>query len=127
MSTDKTVLDAPEGLDTAGLRLWQQVAATWALRPDELRVLADACNEADLVDRLQAELVDAPLMVKGSQGQQVASPLVSELRQHRSTLAGLLKQLRLPDEDDGALSPATKSAAARAAARARWDRRGPAA
>lgn len=67
------------------------------LRPDEVRLLADGCREADIIERLEAELADAPLMVKGSMGQLVASPLVSEVRQHRAVLAGLLKSLKLPD------------------------------
>jgi hypothetical protein len=41
-----------------------------------LRILVDACREADIVDRLEATLADAELMVKGSMGQLVASPLV---------------------------------------------------
>ena len=116
--------DAPTALSAAGEQLWKRVAGTWVLRPDDLRVLADAAREADLIDRLAAEVVDAPLMVRGSQGQQVASPLVSEVRQHRTTLAALLRQLRLPDDSDGdgGLTDAQKSAAARSAARARWDR-----
>jgi hypothetical protein len=34
-------------------------------------------------------------------GQQEINPLISELRQHRSALASLLKQLALPDEAGG--------------------------
>jgi hypothetical protein len=51
----------------------------------------------------------------------VINPLISELRQHRSTLASLLRQLKLPDES---VSAEARSTAARAAANARWSRRG---
>ncbi len=115
----------PPGLGKAGTALWKSIIPTYELRADELRMLADACREADIVQRLEDELSEAPLMVQGSQGQLVASPLVSEVRQHRTVLAGLLKALKLPD------SPATQrqktahiSEQARDAARARWSRRG---
>jgi hypothetical protein len=60
--------------------------------------------------------------VRGSQGQDVINPLISELRQHRSTLAALLRQLKLPD--DSASAAEARSTSARAAANARWSRRG---
>jgi len=47
---------------------------------------------------------------------------VQELRQHRSTLRALLKQLSLPDESDAKGSD--RSAQAREAANARWKRTG---
>ena len=114
----------PTRLGTAGKGLWKQIGGVYELRPDELRILEDACREADIVDRLEAELVDAPLMVKGSMGQLVASPLVSEVRQHRTVLAGLLKALKLPDDAAGAAQKTQYvSDQARAAARARWGTR----
>lgn len=115
----------PAKLGPAGRALWRSIIPTYDLRPDEVRMLADACREADLVQRLEDELADAPLMVKGSQGQLVASPLVSEVRQHRSVLAALLKSLKLPDSPAGAQQKsALVSEQARAAARARWGARG---
>lgn len=113
----------PKGLGAAGRALWSDVTGKYELRADEVRVLEDACRERDLIKRLEDELADASLIVKGSMGQQVVNPLVSELRQHRATCASLMRQLRLPDEDStdtgGALS-----AKNRAAAVARWSRRG---
>lgn len=113
------MVKSPLNLAVKGQELWDQVAPCYRLRPDELRVLEDACREADLVERLEVELRGAPLMVKGSMGQMVASPLVSELRQHRATLNTLLKSLKLPDE---AANASAVSSSARAAARARWSR-----
>lgn len=114
----------PAKLAPAGKALWQSIIPAYELRPDELRILNDACREADIVQRLEDELSDAPLMVKGSQGQLVASPLVSELRQHRSVLATLLKSLKLPDSSVGAQQKSAHvSDQARAAARARWSTR----
>lgn len=113
----------PNRLGAAGRALWKSIVPTYELRPDEVRLLTDACREADVVQRLEDELANSPLMVTGSQGQLVASPLVSEVRQHRSVLAGLLKALKLPDSPAGAeQKSAHVSEQARAAARARWSK-----
>lgn len=112
---------APQGLRPGGAKLWRDVVGTYDLRPDELRVLAEACREADLIDALAAELRGGALLISGSQGQRVINPLVSEVRQHRGVLAGLLRQLRLPDDAD---TSEARSTQARAAANARWSRRG---
>lgn len=112
---------APTGLAAKARRLWTDLTSAYDLRPDELRLLEDACREVDLIERLEAELKGSPLMVRGSQGQQVASPLVQELRQHRSTLRSLLGALKLPEDPAEA---GNRSESARAAAMARWGRRG---
>jgi len=125
---------APRSLDAAGKKLWQDITAEYELRPDEYRVLEDACKQADLVDFISDAQRKEPLLIEGSQGQMVLNPLVSELRQHRTTLSNLLTKLKLPDlssggEDTGggdAPKPAANDRAtkARDAANARWSRRG---
>lgn len=112
---------APKGLTTVGRSLWRDVTTKYQLRADELRVLEAACREADLIDRLESAMPDAKLIVTGSQGQPVINPMVPELRQHRATMAQLLRQLKLPD--DGA-SAEQRSNQARDAANARWGNRG---
>jgi len=115
---------APKGLGPDGRRLWKSIAEAYDLRADEVSLLEDACREKDIVARLEDELATSPLTVKGSMGQEVASPLVSEVRQHRTTLAGLLKALKLPDSPAGAQRrKAVVSQQAREAARARWGTR----
>ncbi len=88
----------PKRLDAAGKQLWQAVVAKYELRQDELETLKAACGEADLIEKMAAALEDQPLVVSGSMGQLVAHPLVQELRQHRATMAGLLRGLKLPDD-----------------------------
>lgn len=105
--------------------MWREIVAKYDLRQDELRILEDACSEADLIDDLAAEAKDAPKIVRGSQGQDVINPLISELRQHRSTLAQLLSKLKLPDdpgEGAGAQTESTRSTSARKAAQSRWSK-----
>lgn len=116
---DRRKAPAPKNLGAAGLALWQKVTGQWTLRPDELRVLEDACREASLVDRIETELTNDDLMITGSQGQSVINPLVSEVRQHRGTLSALLRQLKLPDVDAPAEGE-SRSSQARDAAKSRW-------
>ena len=118
---------APRDLASAGKALWKDVARQLAddgleLDARERRWLRDACAEADLIAVLEDGLKDAPLMVRGSQGQDVINPLISELRQHREALGRLLARLKTEDPDD-VRSPGrgsrTTPTMARAAAHAR--------
>lgn len=108
----------PAGLGSKAAKTWDGIASVYDLRPDELRILEDACREIDIVEILEEALKGADLMVRGSMGQQVANPLLAEIRQHRATVERFLKGLKLPD-DPGADKP-TRSETARAAAQARW-------
>lgn len=115
---------SPAGLGPSGARLWREVTRNFTLRADEQRVLEDACREADLIDSIEvqvsADIAGGDFTVKGSQGQVVINPLISELRQHRATLASLLSKLKLPDEAAGGDSSGARAVSARAAANARW-------
>jgi len=113
---------APEALGPAGLKVWNSVTTDYQLRPDELRILEDACREATLIDRINQELQESPLIAKGSMGQPVASPLVQEIRQHRAVFAQLMARLKLADEDGETPGGGDRSAQARRAANARWRR-----
>lgn len=110
----------PTKLDRAGRDLWRSVTTKWDLRPDELRVLAEACRETDLIERLRVMLDGAPLTVDGSMGQTVMHPAVAEIRQHRNVLASLLRTLKLPDDESA--GPAVNQQ--RAAGNASWAKRG---
>ena len=121
----------PKGLGPAGRKLWKAIVSDWEPRPDELAVLESACFEADIIRRLQDEMVDSPLTAKGSMGQLVEHPVSVALRQHRATQAQLLKQLQIPDQDEDEAEetttfrrkPMSRSEAAKKAANARWRKR----
>lgn len=116
----------PAGLGAEGNGLWSSIADVHELAPDAVRILADACGEADLVALMESARGSDTfqLIVRGSQGQDVINPLISELRQHRATLASLLKALKLPmSSSDAQRLEKETSEQARSAARARWDRR----
>lgn len=106
----------PTGLRAKSRAFWAAAVKAYDFRLDELRVLEDACREMDLIDLMEKEQRGRPLTAKGSMGQEVAAPLVQELRQHRTALARLLVQLKLPDEG----GDAARSSAARELAMARW-------
>lgn len=108
-------IPAPRGLKPAGKRLWKETTNSYELRQDELETLKAACGEADLIARMEDELETEPLTVRGSMGQLVPHPLVSELRQHRATMAALLRGLKLPDEAGESMGNQQ-----RAAAQSRW-------
>ena len=111
----------PAGLGRSGSSLWREIVGLYELRPDERRVLEQACRTADTLARLEEALTTAPLTVAGSMGQLREHPLLSEARQQRALLGRLLAQLRLPDADDlGDLRARERSVHARRAAQSRW-------
>jgi hypothetical protein len=116
---------APIGLAKGGLKLWREVAKGQKLRPEQCRILFEACCEVDLIDRLQSDLKDTPTTTKGSMGQEVAHPILSELRQHRGTLNTLIRALALEATDTSA-ADASKAAreAGTALARSRYTKHG---
>ena len=105
-------------LGPAGEALWARITAVYELSPAELEVLWQACATADLIDYAQAALEDAPLVVKGSVGQDRAHPLLSKVAEQRVTLARLLRELALPQP--GEIEGVVRNPAKQAAAQARW-------
>ncbi|MFH9941329.1 hypothetical protein ACH4OT_18660 [Streptomyces murinus] len=112
--------EPPAGLGEQAAQLWRDIVDAQELRSDELRVLEDACREVDLIERMHAELHAAPLVVRGSMGQDVANPLVQELRQHRALVARLLASLKLQDDDQEERDALARQQQARRAAGVRW-------
>ena len=119
----------PASLGDAGRALWRGIRAKWALRPDENRLLLEACRCADEIERLTVALADSDPVVVGSRGQPRPSPLLGELRQHRIVLGRLLAQLGLKEADAQASSSGSgfgleRSAAGRSLALQRWNKGG---
>ena len=114
---------APVGLGKAGKAQWSSIAGSYKLRPDEFTVLEDACRTADMITLLRQEwaLADCPMTTKGSMGQLVIHPLIPAIGAHRKARAAFLKQLGLPDPDEGAVPVANQH---RSAAVKKWSERG---
>lgn len=115
-------IPAPKDLGERALTLWTEITGKYTLRTDELFLLEAACREIDLIDRMESYQRGDDLIGRGSQGQEVAAPMLSELRQHRALFAAHMKQLALPDEDGR--QAAKVSETQRANANARWKRTG---
>jgi hypothetical protein len=86
---------APAGLNCRVAGLWQQVTAEYQLSEHERLQLGQACETADIIDRLRArerkegDVVDSPHGAK-------TRPALVELHQQRIVLARLLAALKLP-------------------------------
>lgn len=117
-------LPAPAGLGEAGAALWASIAdGELVLRADEVAILREACSTRDAIATLAQASASEPAMIAGSRGQQVINPAFAELRQQRHLLASLLRQLDLPEDEDGDSSEwdgLTASQRARKAAGKRW-------
>lgn len=112
---------APRGLGKGARKVWRNVTDLYDLNPAELRVLEDACREIDLVDLMEDRLAIAEsLTVEGSMGQDVAHPLLQEIRQHRAVLTRLFAALKLPASEEDGSGAAGASSSARQMAMRRW-------
>ena len=102
MSTSK-LPKPPDGVKTAGRRLWRSVLSEFELDEHEMVLLRQAVRVADVCDDLQAVVdVEGPLVTV--RGELRTHPAVVELRQQRIVLARLIVALRVPigDQDHGA-------------------------
>ena len=118
-----TTPKAPKSLGEAGRKLWSEVVDKYDLRADELRTLEDACAATDMLSEFMAAWHDLgrPYMSKGSMGQEVEHPLIGSIDKQRKARQSFIRQLGLPDDSDKA---GERSSNARAAANARWAKRG---
>lgn len=107
----------------AGAAIYDAITDDCDLQEHERFQVEQAARLADEIERLRGELEAAPLIVKGSQGQPVAQPLIEATRSHRLALTRILASLKIPAPEDAApVDPETRkrSEAARKAANARW-------
>lgn len=109
----------PDGLETAGRRLWDSVTAKFVLNAGEVAILGQAAATADEIVLLGAELRGSSLVVAGYAGQPRPNPLLKIIQDHRLLLRRLIDSLALPDEDqESGLRPGARHA--QTAARGRW-------
>jgi hypothetical protein len=89
----------PDGLETAGRRLWDSVAASFVLNAGELEILRQAAATVDEIALLEAELRGSSLVVAGFAGQPRPNPLLKIIQDHRLLLRRLVDSLALSDDD----------------------------
>lgn len=111
--------EKPVGLGEAGSGLWDDVTGVFTFDdPRELHALEEACLLADDLARLRDELAGASLVVKGSTGQPVESPLLGAIRQAVALQARLLASIAVES------STVERSAAGRRLVAQRWSAHG---
>jgi hypothetical protein len=93
---------SPVGLQADGRKLWRKITSEFDLEgePDRLELLFQACKTADQIAELDEAAAEGPLTVKGSMGQPVISPFISEARVQRGLLAQLLGRMNFADATD---------------------------
>lgn len=92
----------PAGLGKSGRSLWRRITSEFDLNcdPDRAELLFQACKTADQIAELDEAAAEAPLTVKGSMGQPVISPFISEARVQRGLLAQLLARMNFEVAED---------------------------
>jgi hypothetical protein len=123
----RALIPAPPGrLESHGFALWLEMNVECELRPDEGRLLFEACRTLDEVGRMEVALSGVDMVVAGSKGQDRPHPLIGEVRAHRLALKSLLGSIGITDDLLGGEGggDSERSAAGRNLARKRWDRRG---
>lgn len=112
----------PAGLNARGRKFWRDTLAEFELGPSEVALLTEACRVMDRLDALDEDIRARGISAKGSQGQDVLNPSVSEARQQEVVLHRLLSALDIPDDEGQAALQAATSTRARTAANARWSK-----
>jgi hypothetical protein len=100
----------PNGLGYQGQKLWKSITTEFDFdaEPHKERILFDACKIADMIDRLDKEMQNEPLTVRGSMGQKAIHPCLAQSQSARGQLAQLLSRLGLPDTDEESQAKADK-------------------
>lgn len=126
MTAKRSGPKAPAGLSAPGLKLWRSITS-WehddvalVLRPDEVALLGMACAVADTIACLEADVAGEPRVII-TNGIERVDPILRELRSQRQLLAGLLRQIDLPEQSsENEWDNLSASQRARKAARVRW-------
>lgn len=114
---------SPIGLASGGKgkRLWDDLTGRIEFTDIELRYLENACFTLDRIAKMR-RAIGSDLLVKGSQGQKVANPLLRELRADERHFADLMARIDIPDEfaEEQETSQGERSAQMRAVVNSRW-------
>lgn len=113
------------GLGPAGRQVWRQIARAVArddleLDAREQRWLLSAAQLTDRVAELEAAIDGADMVVPGYNGQPVAHPLLTEIRQHHLLISQTLARLKLDVADDAGVLGVVGVNKQRGAANRRW-------
>lgn len=105
----------PSELGKSGRAMWKQLHIVFQFDdPREVIALKQACLLQDDLERLRSELASADLIVKGSYGQPVESPILGAIRNGVALQARLLSSIAVDPSSEA------RSHAGRALASQRW-------
>lgn len=91
--------EPPEGLQERGEAVWRAVMTAFELQAHETALLVEICRTVDLLDRLQALVLDQGEVLPWGDGVR-ANPALVELRQHRLVLSRMITSLGIPADED---------------------------
>lgn len=118
-----TIPKYPPGLKARGKRLWRELhtTANFADCPETQLIAEEACYLTDEIARQRriVRAAGAATRVVGYNGQPVSMPEVDDLRKNQALLLSMLKSLRIPEDNDGKLTP---SQIGELGAKARWNK-----
>lgn len=100
---------SPAELGTAGRALWRLIFANFGTDDNrELHAIRQACRLEDDIVRLREELAGSKLVVQGSTGQPVESPLLASIRNAVALQARLLGSVSVDGDAASASAAARK-------------------
>ncbi len=89
------LVSAPEGLKSAGRKLWKAVATEFVLEPHTTPILAAACFQADRAEAARVEINRDGITTKDRFGQLREHPSVATERSASQAMKTLLRELGL--------------------------------
>lgn len=114
----------PAGLGKAGAALWRAIVADvgtgWRLDSRDKQFLLSACVTADRIVALEKAIDRDGVTVKGSRGQIVPHPCISEVRQLELVQLRQLSAVELTNPADAKRPASPASTRAQRAAQSRW-------
>lgn len=124
MAAEGSTPQAPDGLGDAGRALWAAIIGDltddWRLDSRELHLLMRACRVEDELVALEKVIDRDGETTKGSRGQIVVHPALSEARQLRLVQLRLLSALEMENPASAGARATPASKRAKRAAGSRW-------
>ena len=113
---------APPDLGPAGKAAWDRLTHAFAFHAGELEILELFCAARDRIATMETLLAETGVMIPGSRGQMVMSPLINQIAVQSTLADRLMLSLSLPA--DGEQVGRRRSPQAKQAANSRWKDRG---
>ena len=109
---------APPDLGPAGKAAWDRLTHAFAFHAGELAILELFCAARDRIATMETLLAETGVMIPGSRGQMVMSPLINQIAVQSTLADRLMLSLSLPA--DGEQVGQRRTPQAKLAANARW-------